>query len=74
MNNQNDDVQMASTEDEENLHAGVDLRLPHDIQSMIENSRAVSGTDLVVSTPRTDYSVFLGKLKHIILSNYSRFK
>ena len=66
MNNHNDDVQMTSTEDEEHLHAGVDLRLPHDIQSMIENSRAVSGTDLVVSTPRTDYSVFLGKLKHII--------
>ena len=74
MNNQSDDVHMASTEDEENLHAGVDLRLPHDIQSMIENSRAVSGTDIVLSTPRTDYSVFLGKLKHIILSNYSRFQ
>ena len=74
MNNQSDDVHMVSTEDEENLHAGVDLRLPHDIQSMIDNSRAVSGTDLVVSSPRTDYSVFLGKLKHIILSDYSRFQ
>ena len=72
MNNHNDDLQMTATEDEEHLHAGVDLRLPHDLQSMIENSRAVAGTNLVVATPRTDYSIFMGELKHVIMSNYSR--
>ena len=62
MNNHNDDLEIAAIEDEENIHPGVDdLRLPQDLQSMLENSRAVAGTDLVLATPRTDY---------IILSNY----
>ena len=69
----NDDLEIAAIEDEENIHPGVDdLRLPQDLQSMLDNSRAVAGTDLVLATPRTDYSIFMGELKHIILSNYSR--
>ena len=73
MNNHNDDLEITAIEDEEHIHAGVDdLRLPQDLQSMVENSRAVAGTDLVLATPRTDYSIFMGELKHIILLNYSR--
>ena len=54
--NHNDDLEIAAIEGEDNIHPGVDdLHLPQDLQSMLDNSRTVAGTDLVLSTPRTDY-------------------
>ena len=71
--NHNGDLEIVATEGEDNIHAGVDdLHLPQDLQSMIENSRTVAGTDIVLSTPRTDYSIFMGELKHIITLNHSK--
>ena len=71
--NHNDDLEIGSIEGEENIHPGVDdLRLPQDLQSMLDNSRTVAGTDIVLSTPRTDYSIFMGELKHIITLHHSK--
>ena len=71
--NHNDDLEIAAIEGEDNILPGVDdLHLPQDLQSMIANSRTVAGTDLVLTTPRTDYSIFMGELKHIILLNHSK--